>query len=338
MLINKNYIIIFHIWLISLIVLVGLIVVVGGLTRLTDSGLSITKWELFRGILPPLTNEVWVKYFDSYQQIPQYSLLNSNMSLEEFKFIFLWEYAHRLLARFIGIFFLIPFIFFLFLNLLKKEMILSLSKVFFLILFQGFIGWYMVKSGLTENTSVSHYRLSMHLFFAFSILSSLAWILLNSLNNSKNKFFQFTTNNFFIKFLLFIVFLQIIFGAFVSGLDAGKIYQSWPLMNEKYFPDDIEFNSFFNFNNPSTVQFLHRNIAYLIFFLSIYLGLSIFMKNNVKLYKNFILYFLVIIVQIVLGISVLVSGANIYLASMHQISSIFLILAAINLYYRSYTS
>tara|TARA_B110000967_G_scaffold197925_1_gene230266 strand:- start:514 stop:1530 length:1017 start_codon:yes stop_codon:yes gene_type:complete len=338
MLINKNYIIIFHIWLISLIVLVGLIVVVGGLTRLTDSGLSITKWELFRGILPPLTNEVWVKYFDSYQQIPQYSLLNSNMSLEEFKFIFLWEYAHRLLARFIGIFFLIPFIFFLFLNLLKKEMILTLSKVFFLILFQGFIGWYMVKSGLTENTSVSHYRLSMHLFFAFSILSSLAWILLNSLNNSKNKFFQFTTNNFFIKFLLFIVFLQIIFGAFVSGLDAGKIYQSWPLMNEKYFPDDIEFNSFFNFNNPSTVQFLHRNIAYLIFFLSIYLGLSIFMKNNVKLYKNFILYFLVIIVQIVLGISVLVSGANIYLASMHQISSIFLILAAINLYYRSYTS
>ena len=338
MLINKNYIIIFHIWLISLIVLVGLIVVVGGLTRLTDSGLSITKWELFRGILPPLTNEVWVKYFDSYQQIPQYSLLNSNMNLEEFKFIFLWEYAHRLLARFIGIFFLIPFIFFLFLNLLKKEMILTLSKVFFLILFQGFIGWYMVKSGLTENSSVSHYRLSMHLFFAFSILSSLAWILLNSLNNSKNKFFQFTTNNFFIKFLLFIVFLQIIFGAFVSGLDAGKIYQSWPLMNEKYFPDDIGFNSFFNFNNPSTVQFLHRNIAYLIFFLSIYLGLSIFMKNNVKLYKNFILYFLVIIVQIVLGISVLVSGANIYLASMHQISSIFLILAAINLYYRSYTS
>jgi cytochrome c oxidase assembly protein subunit 15 len=338
MLINKNYITIFHIWLISLIVLVGLIVVVGGLTRLTDSGLSITKWELFRGILPPLSNEVWVKYFDSYQQIPQYSLLNNDMNLEEFKFIFLWEYAHRLLARFIGIFYLIPFLFFLFLNLLKKEMILTLSKVFFLILFQGFVGWYMVKSGLTENTSVSHYRLSMHLFFAFSILSSLTWILLNSFNNSKNKFFQFTTNNFFIKFLLFIVFLQIVFGAFVSGLDAGKIYQSWPLMNEKYFPDDIGFNSFFTLNNPSTVQFLHRNIAYLIFFLSIYLGLNIFIKSKVKLYKNFILYFLVIIVQIFLGILVLVSGTNIYFASMHQISSIFLILAAINLYYRSYTS
>jgi len=196
----------------------------------------------------------------------------------------------------------------------------------------------MVKSGLTENTSVSHYRLSMHLFFAFSILSSLTWILLNSFNNSKNKFFQFTTNNFFIKFLLFIVFLQIVFGAFVSGLDAGKIYQSWPLMNEKYFPDDIGFNSFFTLNNPSTVQFLHRNIAYLIFFLSIYLGLNIFIKSKVKLYKNFILYFLVIIVQIFLGILVLVSGTNIYFASMHQISSIFLILAAINLYYRSYTS
>ena len=124
----------------------------------------------------------------------------------------------------------------------------------------------MVKSGLTENTSVSHYRLSMHLFFAFSILSSLTWILLNSFNNSKNKFFQFTTNNFFIKFLLFIVFLQIIFGAFVSGLDAGKIYQTWPMMNNNFFPDDITYEEFFDLNNRSTVQFLHRIVAYLIFF------------------------------------------------------------------------
>ena len=123
MLKNKNYNTIFQIWLISLTVLVGLIVVVGGLTRLTDSGLSITEWELFKGVLPPISNNDWLQYFESYKKIPQYSLLNSSMTLGEFKYIFFWEYAHRLLARFIGLFFLIPFLIFIFIDLFKKELI-----------------------------------------------------------------------------------------------------------------------------------------------------------------------------------------------------------------------
>tara|TARA_B110000444_G_scaffold222728_1_gene224869 strand:+ start:372 stop:1388 length:1017 start_codon:yes stop_codon:yes gene_type:complete len=338
MLKNKNYNTIFNIWLITLQFLIVMIIVVGGLTRLTDSGLSITQWELFTGLLPPTTNDSWVTYFNLYKKIPQYSILNNNMTLDEFKIIFLWEYAHRLIARFIGIFFLIPFLIFIFINYLKKYLIRRLTIIFIMILLQGFIGWYMVKSGLVQNISVSHYRLSVHLFIAFSIFSSIFWISLNSLNDTKKKFFQFNKGNFFLKFLLFLLFIQIILGAFVSGLDAGKIYQTWPLMNGGYFPDDILFNNYLNFNKPSFVQFIHRNIAYVIFFLSIYVGFSIFKKKQTFLYNNFLFYFLIILVQIMLGILVLVSGVNIYLASMHQISSIFLIASAINLYYRSIRS
>ena len=335
MLKNKNYNTFFHIWLITLAILVATIIIVGGLTRLTDSGLSITEWELFNGILPPLNSEDWEKYFESYKKIPQYFLMNKTMTLEEFKVIFLWEYAHRLLARFIGLFFLIPFLFFWYVSILERQLIKKLIYIFILIVLQGTIGWYMVKSGLIENTTVSHYRLSIHLFIAFLILSSLVWLILNQSNKLKKKFFQFNSNYVSLKFLLVLLFAQIILGAFVSGLDAGKIYQTWPLMNGDFFPNDILYGSFFKFSEPSFVQFLHRNVAYLIFFLSIYIGYQIFQNKLINLYNNFLLYFLVIFLQIILGILVLVSGVNIYFASMHQISSIILIVTAINLYYLS---
>ena len=191
----------------------------------------------------------------------------------------------------------------------------------------------MVKSGLVENTSVSHYRLSIHLFIAFSILSSLIWILHNLTTNKEIIFFQFNLRHIYLKILLFFIFSQIIFGAFVSGLDAGKVYQSWPLMNGSYFPNDISSNNFFDFNQPSVVQFLHRNIAYLILFLTFYSGFIIFKNRQINQYKNFLLFFALILVQIILGISVLISGVNIYLASMHQISSIFLVITVLRLYH-----
>ena len=338
MLNNKNYNTIFYIWLISLSILVGLIIIVGGLTRLTDSGLSITEWELFRGIFPPFSAETWSKYFDAYKKIPQYTILNNSMTLDEFKYIYLWEYAHRLLARFIGLFFLIPFLFFIFMRLFEKVLIIKLLNIFILILIQGSIGWYMVKSGLVENVSVSHYRLSIHLFIAFTILSSLVWIFFNFSNNEKKNFLQLNLNYISLKLLLIFLYTQIILGAFVSGLDAGKIYQTWPLMNNSYFPDDVPLNNFFNFNNPSVVQFIHRNIAYLIFFFSIYLGFKIFKNKVVALYKYYIFFMLLISLQIVLGILVLMSGANIYFASMHQITSIFLIISVLKVYHSSIRS
>jgi len=338
MLKNNNYNRIFQIWLITLVILVGLIITVGGLTRLTDSGLSITEWELFKGIFPPTSSVEWLQYFDSYKKIPQYFLLNNNMTLSEFKIIFLWEYSHRLLARIIGILFLLPFIFFLLVNILNKNLITQLRNILVLILIQGSVGWFMVKSGLVENTSVSHYRLAIHLIIAFSILVSLVWILLNLLNKNEKKFFHLDKSTITIKFLLTLLFLQIVLGAFVSGLDAGKIYQTWPMMNGNYFPNDVTPYSLLDFSNPSIVQFFHRNIAYLIFFFTIYLGFNIFKKKEINLYANFLFFFLFILVQIILGILVLISGSNIYLASMHQISSIFLILTGVILYYHSIKS
>ena len=332
---NEKYHNFISYWLISLITLIVLIIMVGGLTRLTDSGLSITKWEVFKGILPPMNQDQWEKYFLEYKSIPQYILLNSNMTLNEFKFIFFWEYIHRLLGRLIGLLFFIPFIFLIFKNKLNSYLKFRLSSVSVFILLQGFVGWYMVKSGLTENVTVSHYRLSLHLFIAFIILSSLIWIYMNIYFQTNKIFFQLDKNFIHIKILLLLIFFQIIIGAFVSGLDAGKIYQTWPLMNESYFPSDNFSDNLFNFEDPSFVQFLHRNIAYVIFILSIYSGFSIY-RNKIKdLYNSYLIFIFLIFLQVLLGILILFSNVNIYLASLHQVSSIFLIVSSLNLYFRS---
>ena len=335
---NEKYSNLFSIWLISLITLTAIIIIVGGLTRLTDSGLSITKWEIFKGLLPPLNQEQWNKYFLEYKSIPQYILLNSAMTLEEFKFIFFWEYFHRILGRLIGLLFFIPFIFFIYKKLLNDYLTPRLVGISLLILLQGFIGWYMVKSGLTNDVTVSHYRLSLHLFTAFIIFSSLVWIYMNHHFLKYKKFFQISSSFIFIKILLFFIFLQIIIGAFVSGLDAGKIYQTWPLMNGTFFPTDNFINNLFNFGDPSFVQFLHRNIAYIIFALSIYTGFFIYRKKIKELYNSYLIFILFIGIQVLLGILVLFSNVDIYFASLHQISSIFLIVSSLNLYFRSIRS
>ena len=253
----------------------------------------------------------------------------------QFKVIFLWEYYHRLLGRIIGLFFIIPFLFLIFKKKLNRSLITKLSFIFILILFQGAIGWYMVVSGLTNNVSVSHYRLAFHLSTAFIIFSSLVWLFINYYSNEKKKFFQLNSDFLLIKILIFLIFIQIIIGALVSGLDAGKIYQTWPLMNGNYFPDDYSFNDLINLNNPSFVQFVHRNIAYLIFFLAVYLGILIYKRKVKRLYASFLFFFLIILLQVFLGVSVLFSNLNIFFASSHQISSIFLIACSLNLYHRS---
>jgi cytochrome c oxidase assembly protein subunit 15 len=338
MLKNTKYETFFYYWIASLILLLSLMIIVGGLTRLTDSGLSITQWQLFSGILPPLNEIKWEYYFSLYKEIPQYILVNNNITIEDFKIIYLWEYAHRLLGRFIGLFFLLPLIYLIYKKVFVKKLKFNLIFIFCLILFQGFLGWYMVKSGLVNNVSVSHYRLSMHLSLAFIILSSLVWIYMNYVRGSEKLFFNKNKNILSIQILFALIFCQIILGAFVSGLDAGKIYQTWPLMNSSFFPDDVVFVKlidYLNFNNHSLVQFFHRNLAYIIFFLSIYIGFKIFKINNRQLLKTYLIFFIIILLQIFLGIMVLLSGAHLYLASLHQISSIFLIISSLNLYHRS---
>ena len=338
MLKNTKYETFFYYWIASLILLLSSMIIVGGLTRLTDSGLSITQWQLFSGILPPLNEIKWEYYFSLYKEVPQYILVNNNITIEDFKIIYLWEYAHRLLGRFIGLFFLLPLIYLIYKKVFVKKLKFNLIFIFCLILFQGFLGWYMVKSGLVNNVSVSHYRLSMHLSLAFIILSSLVWIYMNYVRGSEKLFFNKNKNILSIQILFALIFCQIILGAFVSGLDAGKIYQTWPLMNSSFFPDDVVFVKlidYLNFNNHSLVQFFHRNLAYIIFFLSIYIGFKIFKINNRQLLKTYLIFFIIILLQIFLGIMVLLSGAHLYLASLHQISSIFLIISSLNLYHRS---
>jgi len=326
----------FNIWLLISFILVFSIIVVGGLTRLTNSGLSITQWELFKGILPPLNSTTWNQYFDLYKKIPQYELLNPSMSLSEFKVIFYWEYFHRVIARFIGIFFIIPFLYFYLSKKINKNYLIICLFVSILIIIQGIVGWYMVKSGLVNDITVSHYRLSLHLFIALIIISKLFWLILNLRNKTLKKFLYFNEKNFIFLFLLFLIFSQMTIGAFVSGLDAGMIYQTWPLMGNSYFPDDFILTKLYNlvnFENHSLVQFYHRNLAYLIIIYILYLTYYIF-KNELKnLYKPLILIVFVSFLQISLGIFTLTSGINIYLASAHQITGVVLVLTAINLYY-----
>ena len=170
-------------WLKGTLILVFSIIIIGGLTRLTNSGLSITEWELFAGIFPPLNENAWNDYFNQYKKIPQYKLLNFDMTLKEFKVIFYWEYFHRILARSIGLFFLIPLIYFYLTKKIKKKYLYICCFIFSLILLQGVIGWYMVKSGLVKDITVSHYRLSLHLSTAILIISTIYWLLLNVISN-----------------------------------------------------------------------------------------------------------------------------------------------------------
>ncbi len=311
------------IWLITMFCIISIMIVVGGLTRLTDSGLSITKWQLFSGFIPPLNQNDWIIYFELYKKIPEFKLQNYDMSLQEFKVIFWWEWAHRFLGRIIGIGFLIPLIYFsLKINISR---LLNLYLIFFLICFQGFMGWFMVSSGLVDKVDVSHYRLSVHLLIAFLILSLIFWnyLKINYNENKANKI-----NPILPLFFLILVFTQIVIGAFVSGMDAGKVYNSWPFMGETYFPNDNSLINLFKlsaFNDPSLVQFIHRNLAYLIFFSYLFIFYKIYKNRMYDLYKSINVLGIFIILQIFLGILTIINGAQIYIASMHQISSIFLV-------------
>ena len=324
----KKYI---SLWLVSMFWVVAIVIIVGGLTRLTDSGLSITQWQLFSGIFPPLNETQWNQYFGLYKKIPEYNLQNYSMTLEEFKVIFWWEFIHRFLGRLIGILFFVPLIFFTLKLGFKK--ILNLYLIFILICFQGFIGWYMVSSGLVDRVDVSHYRLSLHLVLAFIIISLIFWNYL-SLQNINLSFKKINTQIPII--FILIIFLQICIGAFVSGMDAGKIYNSWPFMGSGFFPDDNSIKNLFYLsalNDPSMVQFMHRSLAYLILIFYLFIFVIIYKNRLSGLFKAIILTGFLLILQIVLGILTLLYSTQIIIASMHQISSILLVSSSIYFLY-----
>ncbi len=338
---RKEYSKFINYWLICLLFFIGLIVIVGGLTRLTDSGLSITTWDVVSGIFPPITNSQWIDAFNLYKEIPQFYLLNQSMTMDEFKVIYYWEYIHRILGRILGLLFLIPFLFIYFKKIFSKEYNLNFLNLFILILVQGTVGWYMVKSGLVENTTVSHYRLALHLNLAFILFSAILWYLLNIKSKQNKIFFAFNRKFIATKIFILLVFLQITFGAFTSGLDAGKIYQTWPLMNNYFFPDDLNIKSILFsqfFSEPSFVQFVHRKLAYIIFIYVLVMSFIIFYKKDKQMYNSTYFLLFMIFIQVTLGIFTLLSGAYIWIASLHQISTILLLISSIYFYYNSLKS
>jgi cytochrome c oxidase assembly protein subunit 15 len=321
------------IWLYSMFILVFLIVAVGGLTRLTDSGLSITEWELFKGILPPLTDAKWLFYFDEYKKIPEYIEINYNMTLSEFKVIYYWEYAHRILARLIGLFSIIPMIYLFFKFKKERKNIFKYSLIFILICVQGFVGWYMVSSGLIENTDVSHYRLALHLSLALTILSIIFWFIMETIKISpfKKKF-----NNSFLNLFFILIILQIVLGAFLAGMDGGLIYNSWPDMNGNFLPNDINNIDLFlysSLDNPSVVQFYHRFTAYLLFISLLFLNYYTY-RTKID-FKPVLILNIAIFVQIVLGIITLITGVKITYASLHQLGSVFVLTSFLYIKYKN---
>tara|TARA_B100001113_G_scaffold321426_1_gene291259 strand:- start:63 stop:1019 length:957 start_codon:yes stop_codon:yes gene_type:complete len=308
------------------------LVLVGGATRVTDSGLSITEWEPVIGVLPPFTYDSWMIEFEKYKLIPEYTLINYQMSLSEFKVIYLWEWGHRFLARIVGLIALLPFLYFLFSKALTKSQILKSLLIITLIGIQGYIGWYMVQSGLTERVDVSQYRLATHLTMAFIIIYVSFMLLFDILKlkgNYSSSFARLWSTAF-----VGLIFIQIFYGGIVSGLDGGLIYPTWPLMGNAFVPLDywsIDLGFLNFFENRSTIQFNHRTFAYLIFILSL-VNIYIFRKNK-DLFKISNLLLIIILIQIFFGVVSILFYMPWQTALLHQFFAI--VLFSVSILYRS---
>ncbi len=319
------------IWVTSLLIALFTLVLVGGATRVTDSGLSITEWEPVIGVLPPFTLESWMIEFNKYKLIPEYSLINYQMTLTEFKVIYLWEWGHRFLARIVGLIALVPFIYFLIKKKLSNSQIIKASTIVFLIAVQGYIGWYMVQSGLSERVDVSQYRLATHLTMAFIIIYVSFFLLFDILNiesNQKTVFSKVWSTSF-----VSLVFLQIFLGGIVSGLDGGLIYPTWPLMGNSFMPLDywnIDLGFFNLFENRSNIQFNHRSLAYLILFFSI-INIYLYRKDKI-LFRISNILFVIILIQILFGVVSIIYYMPWQTALLHQFFAI--VLFSISIFYR----
>ncbi|WEK06427.1 MAG: COX15/CtaA family protein [Candidatus Devosia phytovorans] len=310
-----------RIWLYSMAAFVLLMVVVGGITRLTESGLSITSWKPISGTIPPLSDADWNAEFEAYKQIPQYMVNNSWMSLNDFKYIFFWEYLHRLLGRVLGVLFAVPFLVFLVQKRFTPQLAWPLFGLFILGGFQGALGWWMVSSGLTELTSVSQYRLAAHLTAASLLFIALIYVP-RSLEPGRVTGFVSGQNMASAVILLVLIILQIGAGAFVAGLDAGMGYNTWPLMDGALVPDGLGVMQPFwrnLFENNLTVQFIHRTIAYVIV---AYVAVLLWQQHAMGGYKGVHGWLprlaILILLQAVLGIMTLLHAVPISLAVGHQ--------------------
>ena len=325
----KEYI---NVWLNICCFTISLMIVVGGITRLTQSGLSMVEWKPITGIFPPLNDKQWEEEFNKYKMYPEYEKINKFkfMDIEEYKSIYFWEYVHRILGRIIGLLFIVPFLFFYFKKVLDNNLCKKILIAIFLVIFQGILGWYMVESGLIDNPHVSHFRLAAHLVLAFYLLGYTYWIKL-SLGLKKNNKLNIS-NLFHINMLFCIIIFQIIFGAFIAATKAGKLWNTYPLIEGKLFPSELlGLEPFYmNFiNNMMMFQFMHRTIALI---LIIYCGYYYYKTAHNKLLGKFTgLLFMVIINQFIIGVMTLLSGVQIELGILHQFIAIVLIMIIVKI-------
>lgn len=328
-----------RLWLIALFLMVAAMVVIGGLTRLTDSGLSITEWQPVSGALPPLNAAAWEAEFAKYQASPQYRLMNDGMTLAAFKQIFWWEWGHRLLGRMVGLVWALGFVFFWATKRIPPGWTGRLFAVGVLGGLQGVIGWWMVSSGLVgDMTSVASYRLATHLGLAFAILGLIAWYamtlarseadLLQARRAKEAKLFSLSTG------LMHFAFLQILLGALVAGIDAGRGFPTWPLMNGSFFPADAFYvpdgqggslaiwHAFFE--NPGLVQFIHRMSGYLLFIFGIVAWLRGRKSAHLVTRRAFHAVMAMLLAQMTLGIFTALTAAHLHVAITHQIGAVIL--------------
>ncbi len=331
-----------RVWLLAVAALVFAMVVVGGATRLTDSGVSITVWKPLLGAIPPLNEADWLAAFDRYKTIPQYAIVNPGMSLAAFKFIYWWEWTHRLLGRLIGVAFALPFLGFWLADKLRPGFAMKLLGVLALGALQGAIGWYMVMSGLVDRIDVSQYRLALHLLMAFTILALLIWLALDVGPARERARLPTATRGKqrFAGLLLALVFVQAGLGALVAGLKAGHTYNTWPLMDGRFVPTGLGALApwYRNlFENVTTVQFDHRMVAYLVATLAI--GHAVVLArsgDDERLVGSAGLLAAAVLVQMGLGIWTLVSGVPLALGLAHQAGAA-LVVAAATLHFHEMT-
>lgn len=328
------------VWLFSGCLLVFGMVVVGGITRLTGSGLSITEWKVVTGTLPPMNEAQWMEEFEKYKQIPQYQQVNAHFTLADFKFIYFWEYIHRLFGRLIGLVFLAGFLFFLAKRAVPKSLLPKLLLMFVLGGIQGFLGWYMVSSGLTQNVRVSHIRLAIHLTFAFLTFGYIFRVALGEIyRNAAANAGAVTKLRSGALLLLLLVTLQIIYGGFVAGSHAGRVYNTWPLMGDTWVPESVGFAWVKDgvsslLNNLATLQFIHRMMAYLITVVALVVGYKIYRSGSPAQQRAVALLASGIVLQVVLGIFTLLLQVPLWLGVLHQAVGFFLFAGCIYLVHR----
>ena len=316
-----------------MVLLVAVMIVVGGATRLTNSGLSITEWAPISGALPPLSEAQWLSEFEKYKQIPEFEAEHADMDLAGFRFIYFWEWAHRQLGRIIGLAYAVPFFLLLFRKRLPKGRALAFTAVLLLIGLQGAIGWWMVYSGLQEGmVAVSQYRLATHLGMAFIILGLLVWLFLDSRTKER----RLGRITWLPASLVSLTWLQIFAGAFVAGTQSGKTYNTWPLMDGDIVPRGylVQEPVWRNiFENPAAIQFNHRTLAYLLVVLFLLAAWTY--RKHAMLRWPLIVAGVLMGYQVLLGIWTLLSVAPLSLALKHQFTAVLLFIAVVWLAFRS---